>query len=75
MSWDLPLALHSSFLRMQDEFLDAPVKQLGDEEDVLGWAGDLVDPAELLELFAGFAEDAKNLAVEAEFVDAAGKCI
>ena len=50
------------FLRIpgwvQDEFLDAPVEEFGDVEDVLRGAGDLVDPTELLELFAGLAEDA-----------------
>ncbi len=32
-----------------------------------------MDPAELLELFAGFAEDSEDFAVEREFVDAAGE--
>jgi hypothetical protein len=58
---------------VEDEFLDAPVEEFGDVEGVFGGAGDLVDPAELLELFAGLAEDAENFAVERELVDAAGK--
>ena len=33
----------------------SPVQQLADPEHVLGWAGDLVDPAELLQLFAALA--------------------
>jgi hypothetical protein len=37
---------------MQDEFLYLPVEEFFDEEGVFGGAGDLVDPAELLELFA-----------------------
>ena len=53
--------------------MDAPVEEFGDVEDVFGGAGDLVDPAELLELLAGFAEDSEDLAVEREFVDAAGE--
>jgi hypothetical protein len=32
--------------------LYSPVEELGDEENVFGGAGDLVDPAELLELLA-----------------------
>jgi len=32
-----------------------------------------VDPAELLELLAGAAEHAKHFAIQAQFVDAAGK--
>ena len=37
---------------MQDEFLYSPVEELCDEENFFGGACDLVDPAELLELFA-----------------------
>ena len=57
-----PSPIADLFLRapvwVQDEFLDAPIQELGDVEDVFGGAGDLVDPAELLELFTGLAEDA-----------------
>ena len=67
------MSVVSSFGWVQDEFLDAPVEEFGDVEDVLRGAGDLVDPAELLELFAGFAEDAEDGAVEAQLVDAAGE--
>src|SRR5262249_22570168 len=59
-------------LRMQNELLHAPVQNLGNVEVVLGWACDLVDPAELLELLARFPEIAEHLAVEAQLVDAAG---
>ena len=58
-------AVVNSLVRVQDEFLYAPVEQLCDEEGVFGGAGDLVDPAELLELFAGLAEDAEDFSVEA----------
>ncbi len=60
-----PGRLHRDFLlaleaarsaRMQDELLRAPVQQLGDVELVLGWARDLVDPAELLQCPARAAE-------------------
>jgi hypothetical protein len=43
------------FVWMEDKFLHAPVQQFCDEDDVLGWARDLVDPAKLFELFAGLA--------------------
>src|SRR2546423_5033338 len=54
--------------RMQYQLLNSPVQELGDIQHILGRAGDLVDPAELLELLAGFAEHSKNFAVEREFV-------
>ena len=57
----------------ENEFLDAPIQEFGDVEFVRGGAGDLVNPAELAELFAGFAENAENFSVEREFVDAAGE--
>jgi hypothetical protein len=44
---------------MQDESLYSPVEELCDGEDFFGGACDLVDPAELLELFAGLTEDAE----------------
>src|ERR1700689_2857052 len=62
-------------LRMQDQLLHAPIEDFGDVERVLVRAGDGMDPAELLELLAGAAEHAQNLAVEAELVDAAGKSV
>ena len=59
----------------EDEFLDAPIQKFGDVELVRGGAGDFVNPAELAELFAGFAEDAENFSVERKFIDAAGKSV
>src|ERR1700720_3510075 len=61
--------------RFENEFLDAPVQNFGDVEFVFGGAGDFVDPAELSELLAGFAEDAENFSVEREFVDSAGEAV
>src|ERR1700759_251394 len=60
-----------SFAGMQDELLDSPVQDFSDEQRVLRWARHLVDPAELLELFARGAEHAQDLAVERDLVDAA----
>src|SRR5258708_37330602 len=57
----------------ENEFLDAPVQNFGDVERVFGGAGDFVNPAELAELFAGFAEDTENCSIKAEFIDAAWK--
>src|SRR5580692_4991887 len=62
-------------LRMQDQLLHPPIEDFGDIEHVLVRAGDGMDPAELLELFAGAAEHAQNLAVEAQLVDAAGESV
>src|SRR5882757_352795 len=59
-------------LRLQQQLLHPPVQELGDIEHVLGRARHRVDPAELLELLAGLAEHAQNLAVERQLVDAAG---
>src|SRR6202035_442083 len=69
----LSMARRARLLRMQDQLLHAPIQDFGDIEGVLVRAGDGVDPAELLELFAGAAEHAQNLAVQAELVDAAGE--
>src|SRR6266699_1400131 len=55
---------------MQHQLLHAPVEELGDVEHVLRGAGDLVDPAELLQLLPGFAEHPENLPVEAQLVHA-----
>ncbi len=60
---------------LEDEFLDAPVQKFGDVEFVRGRAGDLVNPAELAELFAGFAENAENFSVERKFVDTARESV
>jgi hypothetical protein len=59
----------------EDQFLDAPVQELGDVEFVFGGAGDGVDPSELARLLARLAEDAENFSVEGEFVDAAGESV
>src|SRR5437016_2431672 len=56
----------SLFLRVQHQLLNAPVEQLRDVEHVLRGAGDLVDPAELLQLLAGFAEHAEQLSVQGQ---------
>src|SRR5258706_8722588 len=56
--------LPTLLLRMQNQLLHAPVEQLRDIEHVLRGAGDLVDPAELLQLLAGFAEHAEHLSVQ-----------
>src|SRR5256886_7755417 len=58
----------------EDEFLDAPVQNFGDVEVVFGGAGDFVNPAELAELLAGFAEDAENFSVEREFEIGRASC-
>src|SRR5438067_13898306 len=60
---------------MKQQLLHAPVEELGNVEHVLRRAGDLVDPAELLQLLARFAEHAKHLAIERELVNAARKCV
>jgi len=48
----------------ENEFLDAPVQNFGDIEFAFGGAGDFVNPAELAELLAGFAEYSENFSVE-----------
>ncbi len=55
--------------RMQDQFLHPPVQQLGGVDHVLRRTRQCMDPAELLELFAGLAEHPQHLAVERELVD------
>src|SRR5215470_16458004 len=57
--------------RIENQLLYAPIEDFGDEQHVLGRACDFVDPAELLELLAGFAEHAQHLAIEGKLVDAA----
>ena len=59
----------------ENEFLDAPVQDFCNVKFVFGGAGDFVDPAELSELLAGFAEHAENFSVEREFVDAAREAV
>src|SRR5580692_4191152 len=71
----LSMARRARLLRMQDQLLHPPIEDFGDIERVLVRAGDGVDPAELLELLAGAAEHAQNLAVEAQLVDAARKSV
>src|SRR5262249_45521641 len=65
----------SLLLRIEYQLLHPPVEQLGDVEQVLGRAGDLVDPAELLELLARLAEHAEHLALERELVHPSGESV
>src|ERR1700677_3348822 len=46
---------------VQHELLDAPVQQFGDVEHVFRGARHLVNPAELLQPFAGLAKHAQQL--------------
>ena len=46
------------------QLLQAPVEQFGDVQFILGRTGDLVNPAELLELFAGATEPATHFPIE-----------
>src|SRR5260370_1976194 len=59
-------------VRPQDQLLHPPGQNLGDVKFVLGWARDLVNPPELLELLARLAEIAEHLSIQAAVVDAAG---
>src|ERR1700704_5365024 len=68
-----PHGLPALLLRMQNQLLHAPVEQLRDIKHVLRRAGDLVDPAELLQLLAGFAEHAEHLSVQGQLEHAAGE--
>src|SRR6188508_3331700 len=54
--------------RVQQELLHAPVQDLGHVELVLRRAGDLVDPAELLQLLPGLAQHAQDLPVERHLI-------
>src|SRR5437868_7639124 len=63
------------FRWVQHKFLHAPVQQFCDEEHILGWAGDLVNPAKLLQLFSGFAQNPEYPPVQTQFVDSPGKRI
>src|SRR5215467_10933849 len=58
-------------IRMQNQLLDPPVEDFRDVENVLGGTGDLVNPTELLWLFARLAEHTQDLAIERELIDAA----
>ena len=59
----------------QNEFLNTPVQELRDVEFVGRGTGDFVNPSELAELFAGFAQGAEDFSIERKFVDAAGKSV
>ena len=61
--------------RFENEFLDAPIQEFGHVEFVRGGAGNFVNPTELTELLAGFAENAENFSIEGEFVDVAGESV
>src|SRR5205085_771401 len=63
------------FFGMQNQFLYAPVDDFRDVEFIFRRAGDLVNPAELLWLLTGAAEDAKNFPIQRQLVDAARKRI
>src|SRR5947199_271429 len=58
---------------MKDQLLHSPVEQLADVENILRWTSDLVDPSELPELLARFAQHSQDLALEAQLVDAPRK--
>ncbi len=62
---------NSSSLRLcwrQNKFLYPPVQQLAHNHFVFRWAGDFVNPPELLKVLAGLAEHAKDFAVQAQLV-------
>ena len=59
----------------ENQFLHAPIQEFRYIKLVFGWTCDFVDPSELLELLAGFAQHAQDFAVETEFVDSSGKSI
>src|SRR5215475_280994 len=61
---DSPRHIGTLLIRPQDQLLHPPIEDLGHVELVLGRAGHLVDPPELVELLAGLAEHAEHLAVE-----------
>ena len=56
---------------MQDQLLNTPVEQLTGVDFVLGGAGQLVNPAELLHLVTHAAQNAQYLAFERQLVNAA----
>src|SRR5262245_64263891 len=60
-----------ALIAADEQLLHAPVQDLGDVDFVLGRAGDLVDPAELLELLARLAQPTEHLAVKRELVETA----
>src|SRR5207249_12166054 len=51
-------------LRVENQLLHAPVQDFSDVKLVFGWACHFVNPAELFELLAGFAEHAQDLSVQ-----------
>src|SRR6185436_20211042 len=62
-----------NLLRMEDQFLHAPIHDLGDIKFVFRRTGDFVNPAELLWLFAGAAQNAENLSIESQLIKPARK--
>src|ERR1700730_3844007 len=62
-------------IRLQNQFLHAPIQQLADIEFVFRRARDFVDPTKLLELLAGLAEYSHHFPLEAELIDPTGKGI
>src|SRR5712691_12626291 len=60
---------------LEDEFLHAPVEDFTDVAFVFRGAGNFVNPTELAELLAGLAEHAQDISVEAELINAPGKCV
>src|SRR5260370_8351488 len=68
LRFDARFSVKTLFFWMEEKFLHGTVKQVCGKDYVLGWARDLVNPAKLFELFAGFAEDAQYLSFEAQLV-------
>src|ERR1039458_9925686 len=66
--------LTASFRRFQDQFLRPPIQEFGNVDLILRRACHFVNPAELLGLAAGAAQNPQDFAVEREFVDAPRKC-
>jgi hypothetical protein len=50
---------------MEQQLLNPPVQQFGDVERVLSRAGNLVNPAELLQRAPSATQDAQQLPIEA----------
>jgi hypothetical protein len=57
---------------MKRHFLYSPVIHVGNEEGVFRGACHTVDPTELADVVAGFAEHTENLAIEGQLVDTTG---
>src|SRR5260370_14783332 len=62
---------HSLCCRMQVELLKWPVQELRNVKRIVGRTGNLLQPNELAELFAGFSENAEDVSVQIHFVDSA----